>query len=72
MLGGLRIERAYEMGADIAANPHYPVVAPTHLRLTSSRSAGPKTRDPQTLRCGARRYQSGDGLVGPLSGAGLT
>jgi len=43
------------MGASIAANPHYPVIAPAGLRLASSGSAGPKACSPQMIRCGARR-----------------
>jgi len=64
-------KRAYEMGAGIAANPHYPVLfrAP---RPASSRSASLAISSPQNdaLRC--TPAQSGDGLVGPRSGAGLT
>jgi len=60
------------MGAGIAANPHYPVVAPAGLRSAPSRSTGPKTCSPQNVALRRAPDQSGDGLVGPLSGAGLT
>ena len=59
------------MGADIAANPHYPVL-PHALRLTSSRSAFLAISGPQNGALRRTPEQSGDGLVGPLSGAGLT
>lgn len=60
------------MGAGIAANPHYPVVAPSRLRPASSRSTGPKACSPQNVALRRAPGQSGDGLVGPLSGAGRT
>lgn len=63
--------RAYEMGADIAANPHYPAL-PHALRLTSSRSASLAISSPQNDALRRTPEQSGDGLVGPLSGAGRT
>jgi hypothetical protein len=63
--------RAYEMGADIAANPHYPAL-PHALRLTSSRSASLAISGPQNDVLRRTPEQSGDGLVGPLSGAGRT
>ncbi len=66
------MQRANEMGAGIAANPHYPVVAPAGLRSTSSRLADPKACNPQNDASRRTPDQSGDGLVGPLSGAGLT
>jgi hypothetical protein len=59
------------MGADIAANPHYPVLL--HIRrLTSSRSASLAISSPQNDALRHMPEQSGDGLVGPLSGAGRT
>jgi len=60
-----------EMGADIAANPHYPVLL-LILRLTSSRSASLAISSPQNDALRRMPEQSGDGLVGPLSGAGRT
>ena len=63
--------RAHEMGADIAANPHYPTL-PHALRLTSSRSASLAISSPQNDALRRTPEQSGDGLVGPLSGAGRT
>jgi hypothetical protein len=63
--------RAYEMGADIAANPHYPTLSHI-LRLTSSRSASLAISSPQNDALRRTPEQSGDGLVGPLSGAGRT
>ena len=62
---------AYEMGADIAANPHYPVL-PCWLRSASSRSASLAISGPQNDTLRHPPEQSGDGLVGPLSGAGRT
>jgi hypothetical protein len=59
------------MGADIAANPHYPVLLHI-LRLTSSRSASLAISSPQNDALRRMPEQSGDGLVGPLSGAGRT
>lgn len=60
-----------EMGAGIAANPHYPVLPralpPRFIPFRFSCDQRPAKRnlrrDPE---------QSGDGLVGPLSGAGRT
>ena len=63
--------RAHEMGADIAANPHYPAL-PHALHLTSSRSASLAISSPQNDALRRTPEQSGDGLVGPLSGAGRT
>lgn len=68
---GLAVGRAYEMGADIAANPHYPAL-PHALRLTSSRSASLAIGSPQNDALRRTPEQSGDGLVGPLSGPGRT
>ena len=59
------------MGAGIAANPHYPVLSYA-LRLTSSRSAFLAISGPQNDALRRTPEQSGDGLVGPLSGAGRT
>ena len=59
------------MGADIAANPHYPVL-PCRLRFASSRSASLAISGPQNDALRRPPEQSGDGLVGPLSGAGRT
>ncbi|WP_152998766.1 hypothetical protein [Sphingopyxis sp. H115] len=65
------IASAYEMGAGIAANPHYPAL-PHALHLTSSRSAFLAISGPQNDALRRAPEQSGDGLVGPLSGAGRT
>ena len=59
------------MGAGIAANPHYPVL-PCWLRFASSRSASLAISGPQNDASRRTPEQSGDGLVGPLSGAGRT
>jgi hypothetical protein len=59
------------MGADIAANPHYPAL-PYALHLTSSRSASLAISSPQNDALRRTPEQSGGGLVGPLSGAGRT
>jgi hypothetical protein len=59
------------MGADIAANPHYPTL-PHALRLTPSRSASLAISSPQNDALRRTPEQSGGGLVGPLSGAGRT
>ena len=59
------------MGADIAANPHYPAL-PHALRLTPSRSTSLAISSPQNDALRRTPEQSGDGLVGPLSGAGRT
>ena len=65
-----RAQRAYEMGAGIAANPHYPV-SPFARCPDPFPPASLAIRDgPGTRRRAPER--SGDGLVGPLSGAGLT
>lgn len=63
--------RACEMGAGIAANPHYPAL-PHVPRSTSSRSASLAISSPQNDALRRTPEQSGDGLVGPLSGAGRT
>ena len=61
---------ANEMGAGIAANPHYPV-SPFARCPDPFPPASLAIRDgPGTRRRAPER--SGDGLVGPLSGAGLT
>lgn len=71
-LGGTATpRRAYEMGADIAANPHYPVLSRAP-RPASSRSTSLSIGSPQNDASRCTPEQSGDGLVGPLSGAGLT
>ena len=63
--------RPNEMGADIAANPHYPAL-PHALHLTSSRSASLAISSPQNDALRRTPEQSGGGLVGPLSGTGRT
>jgi len=59
------------MGASIAANPHYPVLSRLP-RPASSRPASLAIGSPQNDASRRTPEQSGDGLVGPLSGAGRT
>ncbi|MBO9694845.1 MAG: hypothetical protein J7499_01475 [Sphingopyxis sp.] len=62
---------AREMGASIAASPHYPVLSRL-LRSASSRPASLAIGSPQNDASRRTPEQPGDGLVGPLSGAGRT
>ncbi len=63
--------RAREMGADIAANPHYPVsFRSLPACLIPVRFSCDRRPAKRRLRRGPEL--SGDGLVGPLSGAGRT
>ena len=62
------LKRANEMGADIAANPHYPAVAPTR---PASPHPGPPAQRPvarKTMRSGARRISQAMVWSAPFRG----